>query len=174
VAAERRHGVHDDQRAGLVRDGRDLPNRVADAGGRLGVDHADDVRLLARQRLADALRVARPAPLDVEPRHAPAVALADRRKPVTEVAGHDGEDASAVLHEIGDGRLEAGRAGAGHREGERSLRRPEQGAQLSARFVHHRHQVRVEVPEHGRRQRAHHARRDHARPGPEQQAFGCG
>ena len=96
MAAERRHRVDDRQRAVLARDRRQLLDRVQHAGRRFRVHHRHDVGRRRLQRAPQRVGIARPAPLDVEPRDRRAVALAHLREPIAEVAGDDDERARAL------------------------------------------------------------------------------
>ena len=77
----------------------------------------------------------------------------------------------AVGDGVGDGRFHRGRAGAGRRERQRLAVGAEHALQRGAHIVEQRNEIGIEMAEDGRGHRAHHARRDQARAGAEQNAF---
>ena len=149
-----------------------LLDRIANAGRRLGVDHADDVGAFAAQLVAQPLRIDRPPPLDVDAPDACAVALEDLRQAIAEVAGHDDDAAHAVGDDVGDGSFHRRRTGAGRRQRQRLVVGPEHATQRRTHFVEQRHEIGIEVTEHRRRHRAQHAGRNEARAGAKKNAFG--
>ena len=147
-------------------------HRVQDAGRRLRLHHRDDV---GRRAVASAARtacgIAGAAPLDVDPRHVRAVALEDLRQPRAEVAGHHHQHLRARRGDVGDRRLHPRRAGARHRNANAPLPRAEHAAQLAAHLVQDPHHLGIEMAQNGVGHRAHDARGNGARAGPEKQAF---
>ena len=76
-----------------------------------------------------------------------------------------------VADQIRHGRFHGRGARARHGETKRALWCPEVACQPPAKLVHHGHQIRVQMTEHGRGHSPHHARRDHAGTGTEQNSF---
>ena len=175
---KRGHGVHHHQRVVRARSRGDLLHGVLHAGRRLRVhDRHDDRRRPASSARPTASGVDRAPPLPFHAPHVAAVARGHLREAVAEVAVDHRQHAGPRRHEVGDGGLHAGRAGARHRQGERPLRRAKHPRERRAHVVHQVEQRGIEVAEHGRGHRAHHARGHRARPRAEQQPFGrrqCG
>ena len=81
------------------------------------------------------------------------------------IKGHYG--VVARLQQVEHDRLEAGRAGAGHRDGV-MVRGAEHLAQPAHRLVHHLEEIRIEVADERRRHGGEHARIGIGRAGAEQ------
>ena len=137
----------------------DLLHRVLHARRRLGVHDRHEIGAAVLERAPHRAGIDRAAPLPVHAPHLAAVARGHLREPLAEVAVHDRHHARARRDEVGDRRLHPGRAGARHRERERALGRAKDAPERRAHVVHQIEQRGIEVPEHGRRHRAHHARR---------------
>ena len=171
-AAQRGHGVDQQQRAGVVDDCGDLFDRLPGAGRSFGHDDADHLRLRhvdGPSAISSAVKTS-PQGRSMRVTLAPArSATSPIRAPKTPLT-HD-DHRVARLDEIDDRRFHAGRAGAAHRERHPVLR-AEQLAQAALQLVHDLQVVRIEVPDRRPRQRGEHARVDVARAGAEQRADG--
>ena len=99
---------------------------------------------------AQRVGIARAAPLDVEPRHRRAVALAHLRQPIAEIAGDDDEHLRASADEIRDGGFHPRRAGAGHRERERPLGGPKKRSNRLRTSSSSSSMMRIEVADRWR------------------------
>ena len=165
------HRVHHRQRAVRAGDAHHVGHRVQDTGRRLRLHHRDDVGGPAGERRLDCLGIAGAPPLDIHPRHLGAVSAEDLRQPRAEVSGHDHQDFRAWRGDIGNRRLHSRGAGARDSERERSLTRRENAAQLAAHLIEDPHHLGIQMAEHGVGHRAHDARGNGARAGPEKEAF---
>ena len=174
LAAERRHGVDDGQRARLAGNRRQLPDRIAHARRGLRVHHAHDVRAVAAELVAQPLWIDRTAPFHVDATNARAVALEDLRQPIAEVAAHDDDAAHPLGDAVGDRRFHRRRAGARRRQRQRFLVCAEDALERGADVIQERYEIGIEVAEHRRRHRADDARGNQAGSGSEKNAFGSG
>ena len=133
------------------------------------------IATMSAGRLASAVStacgIAGAPPLDIHPRHLGAVSAEDLRQPRAEVSGHDHQDFRAWRGDIGNRRLHSRGAGARDSERERSLTRRENAAQLAAHLIEDPHHLGIQMAEHGVGHRAHDARGNGARAGPEKEAF---
>ena len=176
MPAERRDRVDDRQRAVLARDRRELAR--PDSARRSTFPRAPCATMsagVAFRARAQRVGIAGAAPLDVEPRHRRAVALAHLRQPIAEVAGDDDERRAcprstrfATAVSMPDVPV-PDTANANDPSGARNIRASRARTSSSSAIISGSRWLTRR-----RRHRAHHARRGQARPGPEQDAIGVG
>ena len=168
-AAEGRDGVHDKERPVLPAERAYLLHRLMGAGGGLRMDQGDrfDGACLP-ERVLQAVRVDGLSPRDLERDCLAARASHDVGHACAEHAVYAHDHAVARLDQVYQRCLHAGRAGAGHGDGERVLCL-EDCAQQSLHLVHDREEFRVQMAEQRRAHGAQHAGMDEARTRTEQE-----
>ena len=172
AAGERGDRIGEQQRPVLMRDPRDLLERLKHARARLAVHNGDDLYPPSvLQRRLDPLRLDQLAPVRLDKRDLAAAAPHHVRHPHREVPILADDDRIARLDDVVDRRLHPCRAGARNRHREVVLR-PEHRPQRPLRVVEQLDEHRVKVPDHRRGHRAVHPRVHERRPRPEEQPVG--
>ena len=169
-AAERRDGVDQQQRVGLLELGerRDL---VLDAGRRLGVHDREYARVrMCVPRVKELVRIDRVTPGGLDAHDLGAAPARDLAHPLAEHAVDADDRGVARLEQVDEACLHPGRSGSADRQGER-VARAEHRAQTVGDLVEHDEEVGIEMPEHRPLERLHHLRIRIRRPGPEQQSI---
>ena len=169
-ASERRHSVGHHQRAVRVRHLRDFLDRLMNSGRSLGVHDRHQLGHLGRlQRLLDPLGFDDSAPLGVHLMDFRAEPRRDFDHPGAEHAGGADHHFIARLDQVRHHGLHPGRAGARDRESD-LVGGAENQPQHLLDVVHHLDEVGIEMADHRRQHRLHHARMNVRGAGSEQHA----
>ena len=168
-AAERRHGIEDQHRAGIAHGGGDFLDRLPRAGRRLRHHDGHDLRLHARERFLHFGNRKHLAPRPLDLRHFAAGPLGHVGQPPAEHAVDAHQHALARLDQIEHRRFLPGRARAADRH-RHAVLRAKHFAQHRLQLVHDPQIIRVQMP-HGRpRECGQHTRMNVARPRTKQRA----
>ena len=169
-SAERRDGIHDQQRPRFARNVPERFERLAGARRRFAVNHRQNFQLLPADRPAHLVRVRRGSGAVVNPKELAAAALDHLAHARGKHSANHHSNIVAGLDEINQGSLHARAPRSGNGEG-RGVLRAEHRPQHGMEFVHGPQQHRIEVTHHGLRHGAIDARVHFTGTGSHQQAF---
>ena len=155
-AAEGGDAVEEEEGAVRLAKGGDALDRLADAGGGLGVDDGDELRRSGAQLPLDGFLGDGGAPGGGHDGDLGAGAGGHLGDAVAEVAADADDGAVARLEEVHDGRFHAAGAGAGRSEGDLVFGAEDLPHHLLA-FVHDADELGVEVAEEGQAHGGQHA-----------------
>ena len=169
-ASERGHRVDHHQRAVRVRQLRDFLDRLMNSGRSLGVHDRHQLGPLRRlQRPLDPLGFDDSAPLGLDLMNFRAEPRRDFDQPGAERAVDADHHFVALLDQVRHHRLHPGRAGARDRESD-LVGGAENQPQHLLDVLHHLDEVGIEMADHRRQHRLHHARMNVRGAGSEQHA----